>query len=333
MCGIAGFAGAGTRDDLNAMTQVLAHRGPNGHGSFIDDGNRVFLGHRRLSIIDLEGGHQPMANTGGTLLIVFNGEIYNHRALRRELEALGQTFKTDHSDTEVLLNGYDVWGEAVVERLDGMFAFAIFDRTRQRLFLARDRFGEKPLFYFASGEIFVFASELPSLRLHPAVASVRIDTKALQKFFAYSFLPGKITPYERVRKLLPGSTLTYDLTSGAVRERRYWRFAIAPEAAPPGTEEDWAEEIVRLLGRAVRSRLESDVPVGLFLSGGIDSSAIAATLSSDGTSQPLSTFTIGFREKSYDKSSHAAAMARFAGSTHYLEICDSEAMRDLAPVI
>jgi asparagine synthase (glutamine-hydrolysing) len=332
MCGIAGFAGAGTRDDLTAMTEVLAHRGPDGHGSFIDN-SRVFLGHRRLSIIDLEGGRQPMANTGGTLQIVFNGEIYNHRALRRELEALGQTFQTDHSDTEVLLNGYDVWGEAVVERLDGMFAFAIYDRTRQRLFLARDRFGEKPLFYFASSDIFVFASELPSLRLHPAVAATGIDSKALQKFFAYSFLPGKITPYERVRKLLPGSTLTYDLTSGAVRERRYWRFTIASEAAPPGTEEDWAEEIARLLGRAVRSRLESDVPVGLFLSGGIDSGAIAAILGDIGASQQLSTFTIGFREKSYDESSHAAAMARLVGSTHYAALCSSEAMRDLAPEI
>ena len=151
MCGIAGFAGIGTYDDVVRMTHALAHRGPDGDGVYVDDAQRVFLGHRRLAIIDIAGGVQPMANDTGTTIVVFNGEIYNHRSLRRELVALGQRFRSDHSDTEVVIRGYDQWGEAVVERLEGMFAFAIYDASRGKLLLARDRFGEKPLFYTHRG--------------------------------------------------------------------------------------------------------------------------------------------------------------------------------------
>lgn len=333
MCGITGFAGTGSRNDLIAMTRALTHRGPDEEGFFVDPTNRIHLGHRRLSIIDLSGGHQPMANASGTTLISFNGEIYNHRELRRNLKACGRRFHTDHSDTEVLLQGYDTWGEAVVDKLDGMFAFAIYDQTRHRLILARDRFGEKPLFYFASAGAFVFASELSSLRRHPEAATVGIDNRAIQKFFAYSFLPGRLTPYAGIEKLLPGSMLTYDLRARVVRERRYWRFNIESEAEPVGTADDWADEVTALLSRAVASRLESDVPVGVFLSGGIDSSAIAAFATAKMPAGRLSTFTIGFEEKSYDESSHAAAMATRIGSSHHVEICNSDFMRQMAPEI
>ncbi|MBZ6076260.1 asparagine synthase (glutamine-hydrolyzing) [Microvirga puerhi] len=326
MCGIAGFVGIGTEGDLDEMTRSLAHRGPDGSGSFVDSAHRVFLGHRRLAIIDVSGGLQPMSSSDTGTTIVFNGEIYNHRHLRRELEQLGHQFVTDHSDTEVILRGYDAWGEAVVERLDGMFAFAIYDVKRQRLFLARDRFGEKPLFYHVSHKGIVFASELAALRKHPSVAALQLDERSLQKFFAYSFLPGAATPYRGVQKLLPGSVLTYRLSDGFVQKRQYWRFAIVPDQRPEGNERDWIDQIRSLLMEAVASRLESDVPLGVFLSGGIDSSAIAILANRERSHGELSTFTIGFHEASYDESAYAEQVARFVGSSHHVEFCDVDFM-------
>ena len=315
------------------MTRALAHRGPDAEGYFFDEPLRVFLGHRRLSIIDIDGGAQPMSSADGALITSFNGEIYNHRELRRELEARGQRFRTDHSDTEVLLCGYAEWGEALVEKLDGMFAFALLDRPRQKLLLARDRFGEKPLFYHVSPDRLVFASELPSLRRHPAVASLGVNPRALQKFFAYSFLPGRLTPYCGVERLLPGTTVCCDLRSGIIAERRYWRFAIEPGDEPPGTCNDWAEEVAALLRAAVRSRLQSDVALGVFLSGGIDSSAVAAFARPETGPSGLSTFTISFSEKSFDESHYAAAMAQVLRSDHHVELCDSSSMQVMAPEI
>lgn len=330
MCGITGFVGAGTERDLARMIQALAHRGPDGNGSFTHEAQRVHLGHTRLAIIDVAGGRQPMTYDEAGCTIVFNGEIYNHRALRRELEAAGERFATDHSDTEVILRGYAVWGEKVVERLDGMFAFAIHDARRGALFLARDRFGEKPLFFHATADGFVFASELASLRHHPATAGMPPDGASLRKFFAYSFLPGRSTPYRNVQKLQPGSTLTYVVATGQVRMQRYWQFTIEQGQSPEGTEADWVEQVRRLLREAVSSRLESDVPLGVFLSGGIDSSAIAAFAAEKAQ---ISTFTIGFTEPSYDESAYAEAVARHLGSAHYVETCDIAFMRDAAPDI
>src|SRR6201997_2306245 len=177
MCGIAGFVGAGERDDLHRMIDALAHRGPDGDGTWIDQHFRLFFGHRRLSILDIASGAQPMTTIDEQLVITFNGEIYNHAELRQELENRGHRFKTDHSDTEVLLYGYREWGPGFLEKLNGMWSFAIYDRAKGEIFLSRDRFGKKPLFYYSNSESFVFASELTALRLHPAVPST-LDQEA-----------------------------------------------------------------------------------------------------------------------------------------------------------
>src|SRR5262249_52092026 len=188
MCGIAGFVGPGSERDLRAMSDAMTHRGPDGSGEYIDRGNGVFLAHRRLAILDIAGGDQPMWNEDGQVGVIFNGEIYNHLDLRRELVARGHSFKSDHSDTEVLVHGYEEWGEELPLRLNGMFAFAIYDRGARRLFLARDRFGKKPLYYTVGEGFFAFASELTALLRHPRVAR-SIDEISLRKFFAYGFIP------------------------------------------------------------------------------------------------------------------------------------------------
>src|ERR1700719_3927233 len=203
MCGIAGFIGGGERSDLHGMTDALAHRGPDGEGTWIDQHSRVFLGHRRLSVLDIASGAQPMTTIDEQLVIIFNGEIYNHAELRVELESRGHQFKTDHSDTEVLLYGYREWGPSLLEKLNGMWSFAIYDRVKGELFLSRDRFGKKPLFYYSDDHRFVFASELTALRFHPAVPK-DLDPDSLQKFFAYGFIPAPRTLLKGVKKLEAG---------------------------------------------------------------------------------------------------------------------------------
>lgn len=333
MCGIAGFFGTGDRDILKRMTAALAHRGPDGEGYYCNETARIFLGHRRLAVLDIAGGAQPMKNSDASTVIVFNGEIYNHHELRAELEAAGQRFLSDHSDTEVLLRGYDVWGPALVEKLDGMFAFAIYDAQRRRLFLARDHFGEKPLFYCLGSEGLSFSSELQSLRLHPSAGERGFDQRAIQKLFAYTFLPGAITPYRGLRKLLPGSMLIYDCETGQGAETRYWRFSIAPDNPPAGSEAAWTEELLHLLSKAVTSRLESDVPLGIFLSGGLDSSTVAALAARAGSKNRISTHAIAFNEKSFDESQYAQQVAEFLGTRHSAATCDFSYMLHEAPRI
>ncbi|MEQ9449902.1 MAG: asparagine synthase (glutamine-hydrolyzing), partial [Rhodospirillaceae bacterium] len=213
MCGIAGFIGAGTAGNIQAMTDALVHRGPDSEGHFADQHLPVFLGSRRLAVIDPRGGAQPMWDGTGDICVVFNGEIYNHRGLRRQLEARGCTFQSDHSDTEVLIHGYKIWGEGLWARLNGMFAAAIYDRHRKKLVLARDRFGEKPLFYAARPDVIAFASELPALLKHPSVRVATISKIGLMKFFAHGFFPGEHTPYESIYKLPAGHFLTIDATN------------------------------------------------------------------------------------------------------------------------
>ena len=204
MCGIAGFLGEGDRGDLERMTRRLAHRGPDAEGFYVDD--RLHLGHRRLSIIDLARGAQPMSEAKGETVVVFNGEIYNHLELRAQLESRGCVFQSDHSDTEVLLHGYRVWGEEMVQRLNGMWAFALWDSRRKRLFLSRDRFGKKPLFWFRREGTFGFASELTALLEH-ARCPRSVSRKALQKFFAYALIPAPHSLVEGVWKLPAGHNL------------------------------------------------------------------------------------------------------------------------------
>jgi asparagine synthase (glutamine-hydrolysing) len=310
MCGIAGFVGEGSRDHLVRMTNRVSHRGPDGDGFWA--GDQVFFGHRRLSIVDLAGGTQPMKTADDALVITFNGEIYNHVELRKELEKAGHRFQTDHSDTEVLLHGYREWGPAMLDRLNGMWAFAIFDRNKNELFLSRDRFGKKPLFYYSDERCFAFASELSALRQHPRVPA-SLDPVALQKLFAYGFIPAPLTMLARVRKLPAGHCLQVPVSTLIPKVSRYWEFQFEPfTTVPKDAEQQWGAELIRRLDEAVRIRLNADVPVGAFLSGGIDSTLVAKLAS--GHQKGIRSFSIGFTEKSFDEREYARMAATSIGT-------------------
>ena len=331
MCGIAGFWGAGDQAIVTAMTDALAHRGPDGYGYHVDEGNRIFLGHRRLAIIDIGGGAQPMWNEDQTVGVVFNGEIYNHVELRRLLEDRGHRFHSDHSDTEVLVHGYEEWGTELPLRLNGMFAFAIWDKAQSRLFLARDRFGEKPLFYARGPHFLAFASELSSLLRHPRV-DTETDVGSLQKLFGYGFFPASRTPYKGVAKLPGGHWLLLDLRSDRVTLRRYWKFSLQPDASLlERGEEDLADELDSLLTQAVKRRLISDVPIGLFLSGGVDSSAVLAAATHLRDPAQIRTFTVGFNEASFDETEYARRVAGMLGTQHEVRKLDLDQARDVIP--
>lgn len=333
MCGIAGFIGPGGADDIQRMTAKLVHRGPDGEGYFADQHLPVYLGSRRLAVIDPGAGHQPMWDAGGDLCVVFNGAIYNHREIRRELEAAGHRFRTDHSDTEVLLHGYKAWDTDLFARLNGMFAVALYDRHRKSLVVARDRFGEKPLFFSMAGGAFVFASELPALMAHPAHRAAQLSAVGVRKFFAHGFFPAHHTPYRDIEKFPAGEVWKVSATDRSTIRRAYWRFAIEPDAPPPGKPDDWAAELGLRLSRAVKSRLDADVPLGVFLSGGLDSGAVAALAAEHRPAASIKTFSIGFREKTFDESEHAAAVSRHIGTTHHVETCELESLRDMVPEI
>jgi asparagine synthase (glutamine-hydrolysing) len=333
MCGIAGFAGVGDQSDLLAMTTSLIHRGPDGEGLFADAESGVYLGHRRLAIVDRDGGHQPMWNDDRSIGVVFNGEIYNHLELRALLEARGHVFRSSHSDTEVLVHGYREWGELLPLRLNGMFAFAIYDRARRQIFLARDRFGEKPLYYCHGPHFFAFASELTALRKHRSFRD-KISARSLQRFFAFGYLPAPDTLYEHTAKLPAGSHLTLDLADGQLRVCPYWRFRLHPDdALTDQGEEALAEELRHLLSEAVRRRLMSDVPLGIFLSGGIDSASVLAMAARQMPAATIKTFTIGFTEPSFDESAAAQQTADFVGSSHAAELLDLAIARQLIPEV
>jgi asparagine synthase (glutamine-hydrolysing) len=317
MCGIAGFVGAGDRETLARMTAVLVHRGPDDAGLW--DNGTVFLGHRRLAIVDLADGHQPMSTSDGALTVIFNGEIYNHGELRAELKAHGHVFQTDHSDTEVLLHGYRQWGAALPTRLNGMWAFALHDRNNGQLFCSRDRFGKKPFFYALGPRNFIFGSELTALIQHPDV-SRNLSRRALQKYFAYGYIPAPLSIYEAAKKLPGGCSLTLDTATLDCRIERYWDLVLEPfEQIPSNPEEEWGTQIRELLDRAVQRRLMSDVPLGVFLSGGIDSSAVTAFASRHLPAGQLKTFSVGFDEKSFDESKYARQVADFFGTDHHTE--------------
>ena len=314
MCGIAGFVGKGTAADLTRMMAALVHRGPDGEGRWIDETQHVFLGHRRLAIVDIAGGEQPMWNEDGQVGVLFNGEIYNHLQIREDLQRRGHRFASDHSDTEVLVHGYEEWGEDLCVRLNGMFAFAIIDRARKRLLLARDRFGEKPLYYHAKADLFAFASELTALACHSGV-SRSLDVTSLQKFFAYGYLPAPRAMLEGTAKLPGGHWLRLDIATGAVTIKPYWQFSLEPDKSLGDRDEPrLVEECAALIQEAARRRLMSDVPLGVFLSGGIDSSTVLASLAQVRAPATLSTYTIGFDEPSFDES---AAARRVAGTCRF----------------
>lgn len=346
MCGIAGYwrarpLGGEARGIVEAMTSAIAHRGPDDSGAWFDEAAGIALGHRRLSIIDLSAaGHQPMVSPSGRYVTIYNGEIYNHRELRAELEGLGAAPNwRGHSDTEVMLAAFDHWGIAAgLERLNGMFAFAIWDRQTRTLTLARDRLGEKPLFYGRMGETFLFGSELKALTVHPDFER-RLDRDALTAFLRYNYVPAPHCIWQGMRKLLPGHLLEIrDSGRDVGTSRAYWDFrtvAVRGAASPLADGPALADELEGLLKGAVLRRMEADVPLGAFLSGGIDSSLIVSLMQAQ-SERPVRTFTIGFEDKTYDEAVHAKAVARHLGTEHielYVSAADALALVPRLPRI
>lgn len=319
MCGIVGFCGRGDAATLDRMMRRLAHRGPDGRGTFARPEEGLFLGHLRLAIVDLAGGAQPMWSEDGGVGVVFNGEIYNHDELRRELLARGHRFATDHSDTEVLVHGYEEWGEALLPRLNGMFAFAIVDLRRRELLLARDRFGEKPLYYTRQNGVFAFASEASAFREHPALQLVP-DEVSLQKFLACGFVVSPRSIYRGVHKLPPASSLVVPFAGGEGPPVSYWQFRVEPAGGADRSGPEVVEEFSALFRQAVRRRLLSDVPLGVFLSGGLDSTATVLAAQRGAGGARVSTFTIGFDEPSFDEREPAAAVAAHCGTDHRVQV-------------
>jgi asparagine synthase (glutamine-hydrolysing) len=333
MCGIAGFVGPGNNNYLRNMMDALSHRGPDAFGEWHDPDAGVHLGHQRLSVIDLQYGSQPMVMADGSLVIIYNGEIYNHSELRKELEATGHHFRTDHSDTEVLIHGYKEWGQDIQQKLNGMWAFVIYDRSNNELFLSRDRFGEKPLFYTQQNGVFVFASELKALLKHRNINS-NLSRLSLQKYYAYGYIPSPSSLYENIYKLPSGSGMTVSLSSLKHSIKRYWHFTLNPlTKIPKKPEEEWGEHIRFLLHQSVKRRLTSDVPIGVFLSGGIDSSAIAAYAAKEMESSLLTSFSIGFEDESFDESRWSRSIAKKLNTEHYLEQFSIQALMDSLPEI
>lgn len=331
MCGITGVASASGVDGvpIQAMRDTMAHRGPDDFGQWLSADSCVTLAHRRLAIIDLSpGGHQPMVDARGTLSITFNGEIYNYRELRDRLRAEGHTFRTA-SDTEVVIESYRRWGPGFVSRLNGQFAFGLYDAAERRLLLARDRAGEKPLFYWhANGQI-RFASELKALLADPAFPR-QLDPEAFDCYLAYGYVPRDRCILRGVRKLPQGHTLVYDLQSDAVRVDAYWTLPPPPVEAPPADE--LVDELESLLADAVRHQLVADVPVGILLSGGIDSSLITAVASRTSGAR-VRTFTVSFPgHGSYDEGPYARMVAEHFGTDH-TELSAETASVDILPTL
>jgi|RhiMethySRZTD1v2_1073278.scaffolds.fasta_scaffold129946_2 asparagine synthase (glutamine-hydrolysing) len=334
MCGIVGVAGrqSSKRDWLSNGCDALRHRGPDGAGEWWSHDGRVGLAHRRLAIIDLSAaGHQPMHDTTGELCIVFNGEIYNFTDLRQELAAAGYVFRS-RTDTEVILAAYRQWGADCVARFNGMFAFALYDARRRVLLMARDRAGEKPLFYAVSEGTLRFASELKGLMMDPDFPR-RIDSEALDCYLAMGFVPGERCILQGVKKLPPAHALLFDLESGASKVWRYWNLP-APAAVHAGetaNEAELIDELEALLEDAVRRQLVADVPVGILLSGGVDSSLITAMASR--ATKAVKTFTVSFPgHGSFDESEHARLIARHFDTEH-LELQAAETGPDLLPML
>jgi asparagine synthase (glutamine-hydrolysing) len=328
MCGIVGIVGGVPAErTLEAMLKALDHRGPDDRGVHVADG--VALGMTRLAIIDLVTGRQPMTTDDGAATIVYNGEIYNFRALRAELQARGQRFRTQ-SDTEVILNAWRADGEACVERLRGMFAFAIWDARRRTLFLARDRLGKKPLYYWQDGATLLFASEIKALLGHPGPGRA-VDWTAWHHYLAYGYTPAARSAFAGIAKLPPGHTAT--LADGRLTLRRYWALPPGPAPAAPAALPEVTARIRHELREAVRLRLESDVPLAAFLSGGVDSSIVVAIMREVAPGR-LTTVSIGFGAgaSSYDELRFARQVAARFATEHHEEILEPKAA-ELAPVI
>ena len=350
MCGIAGLVTWGETVDpmaVSRMLKILHHRGPDQNGYLFADlcGNRMLrqgdcpraedipffpnltLGHARLSILDIAGGAQPLANEDETVWVTFNGEIYNHHELRERLKECGHRFATSHSDTEVIVHAYEEWGDDCLLMFRGMFAFAIADFRRKRLLLARDRFGVKPLYYHMGSSGFTFASELGAVR---AALGVRpeLDMQSLSDYLLYQYIPAPATIYNGFTKLMPGECCVVDLLRYDITNFSYWR---GEEATTPRTEcvDDLTEELLDLLRESVRLRMVADVPVGAFLSGGVDSASVVALMREIAPGQELRTFSIGFHEDEFNELDGARYIANRYGTIHQDCLLSSEVLKIL----
>jgi asparagine synthase (glutamine-hydrolysing) len=326
MCGITGKltydAEPVAPELLEAMTQAVAHRGPDSAGYYYGEG--VGLGHRRLSIIDLATGDQPLTNEDQSVWVVFNGEIYNFAGVRKELEAEGHRFRT-RSDTEVIVHGYEQWGADCVDRFRGMFAFAVWDVRARRLLLARDRLGVKPLFYAHTANALIFGSEIKSI-LHDPAVSREWRADALDAYLTLEYVPGPATMYTHVHKLPAGHILISE--RGQIQTRQYWDLQFTGDGHP-ACEEEYLEQLEGLLRESVSMRLMSDVPLGAFLSGGIDSTTVAAYMK-ETSDAPVVTTSVGFAEQAFDELSHARLVANHLGCEHH-EVVANPDVRDILP--
>lgn len=337
MCGIAGIVESSGKpvstQSIETMCRALRHRGPDDEG-VVDVGSKstsdrkasAVLGNRRLSVIDVDGGHQPISNEDGTVWTVLNGEIYNYRELRKSLEEAGHYFTTS-SDTEVIVHAYEMYADKFVEYLDGMFAIAIWDTRRQQLLLARDRFGKKPLLYAQRDSWCAFASELQALLVLPEIQR-EIDPAAVGSYLSYMAVPAPQTIYRSIRKLPPAHVLIFK--DGRASLRRYWQLSFVPKQDLSDVEA--AERSVELLRDAVRKRLVSDVPIGAFLSGGVDSSAVVA-LMAELSNQPVKTFSIGFDEEAYNELPYARRVAEEFGCDHHEFVVQPKAIEVLPRLV
>lgn len=336
MCGICGYISRKTKLDLDTMTDVMVHRGPDGRGTYSKNFDKlnIGLGHRRLSIIDLSlAGHQPMSNEDGTVWIVYNGEIYNFLGLRTKLEKFGHEFKSN-TDTEVIIHAYEEWGEKCLERFNGMFAFAIWDEKTQKLFVARDRLGVKPLYYFWDQNNFVFASEIKAILKSNLIKPV-VNIRALPYYLAFLWVPGSQTMFKNIFKLPAGHCLIWQ--NNNIKIKQYWD--IQPKDYLTLSKETIAQQLLSILRHEVKQELISDVPLGVFLSGGVDSSAIA-TLMTQAQTKPVDAFTIGFHpqdqkiEKQPQDITYSRILnRRLKNKLNYHEIFIKPAIANLLPRI
>ncbi|MDX2266460.1 MAG: asparagine synthase (glutamine-hydrolyzing), partial [Bryobacter sp.] len=314
MCGIAGFVSstplsASSLSTLTRMADSLAHRGPDGHGYWHDD--HAFLAHRRLAIVDLAGGHQPMPNEDESLWLTYNGEVFNHASLRPALQAQGHVYR-NRSDSETLIHAYEQYGPSSVEAFRGMFAYALWNRPARELFAVRDRFGIKPFYYYFDEQIFVFASEIKALLAHPAVPW-RPALSTFSEYLSFGYLDGAHTMFEGIHALPPGHWLKLQRQPGqlSLHLERYWDAPVASADQPQSPEQVAAE-----LAHVVDLRLMSDVPLGLFLSGGVDSSTMAALVKRQ-ASGPVKTFSVGYAETRYSELAYARQTAAALGTEHH----------------
>lgn len=329
MCGIVGILSKNDNIDktiLEKMNSSIVHRGPDSEGFFYD--KKVGLAMRRLKIIDLETGDQPIFNENHDVAVLLNGEIYNFKELRDILQKRGHIFKSK-SDTEVLVHGYEEWKiKGLLERINGMFAFCIYDQKKSQIFLARDRLGEKPLYYFNDGEFFIFSSELQAL-LKSGKVPIKISRPGLYCYLSLHYVPGDLCMIEKVKKLLPGYYMNFDLKEFSIKLERYWELKEKPLE---NKDIDFYKDKIRyLVEDSIQMRLEADVPLGIFLSGGIDSSIIVSVVKQ--LTPDVNTFSIGFESKNFDETEYSDLIAKRYGTNHHHFIFDSNRVKDFLPKI